>query len=185
MKASPTTFIITFLSVFIMAVSACAPIDEIGPPPCPQATTLDDASHLIRFHKGAGRDLIDVDFEAEIVKLQGSCEYLIDEDTGTGTLLMEASVRFKLVRGPANRTRKAAFDYFVSIVDHTGQIVQKQLFPFEIDFSNNRMQLRKEDAPVELIYPIDTSFRDDDINIFIGIQLTREELDYIRNSLHH
>ena len=62
-----------------IALSGCAGFTEAltkkKPPPCPPIYILSDASHITKYRPGTGRDLTDVDMEAEIIAYKGQCSY--------------------------------------------------------------------------------------------------------------
>ena len=62
--------------------------DKISDPivlSCPEYLVIADAASLVRFRDGPGRDLIDVDFETEIIRVQLACTSNIDRKTRVGT----------------------------------------------------------------------------------------------------
>lgn len=166
-----------------LSLSSCTELYTGKPaeaPPCPQVSKLTDAAELTRFVDGPGRDLIDVDFNAQIWHLSGKCFYEWDSDTGEGVVRMEVKTEFKIDRGPANTSREAHFDYFVSLLDDKGTILQKPLFAYQAKYWKNRMSIRDIDSPVELTIPIASDQSGDNFKIYVGFQLTREELEYNR-----
>lgn len=162
-------------------LSGCANPKDVIPPSCPKATILSEAGALTRFKDGAGRDLIDIDFEGEITGISGECRYDIDDDTGTGTIDMEVRAGFEFTRGPANIDSAIAFDYFVVLTDAAGDVIGKQVFPFKSEFWKNRTVITDRDAPVELTIPIGSGQTGDDFMVFVGFQLSRDELLYNRS----
>ncbi len=139
---------------------------------CPQAAQIKDASRLTRF-SGAGRDLTDVLFEAEIKQLQLVCEY----DDG----VVEASLKivFQALRGPANRQGRAPVRYFVAIADRGKAILAREEFDLEIPFRGNqtRVAISEELGPRIPLRPGESGT---DYRIYVGFTLTREEMRYNR-----
>lgn len=141
------------------------------PPPCPPVFILKEAAALTRYAPGSRRGITDVDFQAEIVDFRGSCEYN-DERTQVDIAL---DVTFNVVRGPANRDRKAAFDYFIAIPHFHPAPQGKKTLPMSVAFAGNDTRLRVTDQ-VTLRIPFDGKARLEEYTIYLGFQLTREEL---------
>jgi len=168
----------------LLFLSACTGMPGVAdPPPCPLVSTLGDAAKITRFIDGPGRDLIDLDFTGHINKLSGQCFFEIDPDTGEGIVRVNINTEFKMNRGAGNKTREAVFDYFVSLVDANGVVINKLTFPFTAEYWNNRTFMIGSDAPVKLTIPLTGGKTGDDFSIYVGFQLSHEELDFNRGKL--
>ena len=151
--------------------------------PCPRVSILADAATITRFKEGAGRDLIDVDFKGAFTDFTGSCGYDIDDDTDSGTLSMDLAVVMDLERGPANRGREIGFEYFISVTDSSKQVLNKEVFNVKVAFPGNQTFLtwsEDPDDPVILTIPLKAGERGKNFSIFLGFQLSPEELLYNR-----
>jgi len=141
-------------------------------PPCPKVFLATETSALTRFRPGGGRDITDVAFQVELTGYSGSCKY------DKTKLSVELNVDFQVARGPAGG-KDARFDYFVAI---------PKLYPSEAG---------KRDFDVAYVFPQGASrgqFRDEIVvdiplaerntgpsnEIYIGLQLSPEELEYNR-----
>ncbi|MBC8268325.1 MAG: hypothetical protein H8E36_06225 [Rhodospirillaceae bacterium] len=168
----------------LLLLSACTGMPGVAdPPPCPLVSTLGDAEIITRYMDGPGRDLIDLDFTGRISKLSGKCFFEIDEDTGEGLVRVEVNTEFKLERGAGNKTREASFDYFVSLLDDQGNVLDKLSFPFTAKYWKNRTTVTEKDAAVELSIPLTGGLTGQDFSIYVGFQLSREELDFNRGKI--
>ncbi len=157
--------------------------EDAPPPPCPYVGVLPDAKDIVKFRPGQGRDLIDIVYESELTNIGRSCAYDIDEDTGEGTLTVEIGVFIDVARGPANRDRKAEFAYFIVITDSAKKVLNKQEFPVKINFPGNLSRLTwadDPDAPAIVHIPLKAGKSGRDFKIFIGFQLSPEELEFNR-----
>lgn len=170
-------------------LSACDTLNEMTinqePPPCPQVSTLGEAASVTRFVEGPGRDLIDIDFTAKIVKLSGKCVYEYDSDTGEGIVRVELSPKFRIERGAANRTRTADFTYFISILDDTGAIMDKQLLSYSGKYWKNKDVISDTDRGIEVSIPFNSEQYGEDFSVYVGFQLSEEELQYNRGLIRH
>lgn len=155
--------------------------DQPPPPPCPRISVPPDAQSITRFVEGPGRDLIDVAYDGRIVDILGSCEHEIDDVTNAGVLSVEINLVIETSRGPANSDRRAALDYFVALADSSRNLLNVRVFPVTVEFPGNRNRLiwrDDPDEPVILRIPLKAGQSGVDFEIFVGLQLTREELDY-------
>jgi len=147
---------------------------------CPDYLVVADAAKLVRFRDGPGRDLIDVDFETEIIGVQLACTSNIDKRTRVGTLDVEVFATFRAERGPANRSRKGRFDYFISVVGRDNKILYREAFVINIGFPGNKTRLVVRSEPVTLEIPITPKRASRSFRIFTGLKLSRNELEFNR-----
>ena len=112
--------------------------------------------------------------------MSGKCFYEIDSDTQEGLVRVNVKTEFKIDRGAANKTRQADFQYFVSIIDANGEILDKQVFPYTAKYWKNRLSVKDADAPVELSIPLSGGQTGQDFSIYVGFQMSKEELDFNR-----
>ncbi len=155
----------------MLLVAGCSVFQKGVPPPCPRVSVLSDASKLVRYREGPGRDITDVLFEAGISDFVGSCVY---RDNNT-RVTIELSVMFDLRRGPANRDRQAGFEYFVAIPKFHPAPEGKRRLPIRVDFPGNRTRSRVTDV-LEVEIPIAKGSSGTDYPVFIGFQLSASEL---------
>lgn len=134
---------------------------------------------LTRFVDGAKRDVIDVLYTGEIEDYSWRCEYDVGDD-GAGTLKMEISVFILAKRGPADRERLARYDYFVSVIDAAGAVLNKENFSVAVAFPANRTRRLMRDSPVILNIPLTAGQTGRDFRIFVGFQLSRGEIEFNR-----
>ncbi|MBI3453529.1 MAG: hypothetical protein HY057_12030 [Rhodospirillales bacterium] len=132
-----------------------------------------DAANVTKFRDGPGRDLTDVLVEGEFVDLLVQCKY------GKNVVNIDLQVAVAGVRGPANRSRAAEFEYFVAIADPARNIVAKELFKARFQFADNDPRVVQLEE-LEPRIPLADVFKAPDYEIFIGFQLTEAELAWNR-----
>lgn len=192
MTGRAKTALVGLLPVMIVILAGCETVDDLTtsitakPPPCPRTTILSGASTVTKFKEGPGRDLIDVVSEGEILGFSGGCKYDIDDETGDGVLTVEISAKIAVKRGPADRSRKAALDYFVGITDKEQSVLNKEPFRIEVEFPGNRTVVKyiEDDPPVVLEIPLRGGQIGEDFKIIIGFQLSAEELEFNRHKIN-
>jgi hypothetical protein len=156
----------------IAMLGACSSEDKsLGTVICPQAYMVKDATRLTDYAPGGGRDLIDIRYNAQIVDILWSCVYAVDDK------FVDVDVQFyvRALRGPAADSPQTTFPYFVAVADPNGVVLAKQVFGIDIEFPGNSLEIgHVETVRQRIRYPNIASAAD--YNIFIGFQLTPEQL---------
>jgi hypothetical protein len=148
---------------------------------CPPVSILPEAASITRYAEGAKRTILDVNFSGQIIGFKGKCFYELDPNTGKGTVEINVITKFRIKRGAADRSQQANFQYFVSIVNDDGYILEKQIFPYSVKYNKNRTWAKDEDSPVELSMPLRAGKTGQDYTVYVGFQLSQEELEFNRN----
>ena len=145
-------------------------------PVCPQIEQLSDTQRRVAF-EGEGRDLTDVVYEVQLVDGVITCE--LDEDD----LLVEAEFQIQFIasRGPADRERLAQFRYFVALLNRDQQVVAREEFGLQVPFEGNQTRVSVIDT-VEPTIPLKQGETGRDYTLYVGLVLTREELEYNRRN---
>jgi hypothetical protein len=138
---------------------------------CPLVAAVSDASQLVRF-AGSGRDVTDVQFEALLSSLQSGCVYR------ENVVAITVEVPFILSRGPANPEGMARFNYFVAIA-RGEQILARETFDVEVEFDGNRSRIGYVDEIGQTI-PLQPGERGNSYVIYVGIELTPQEMEFNR-----
>lgn len=155
------------------ALAGCSVLEAPAPPPpCPKVVRVADAAKLTRFI-GAGRDLTDVAFEAELLDVSGTCGY--DDDL----IDVETLVKFVASRGPADQARRADFKYFVAIATRDKRIVGREVFESTIEFPGNQTRAGVVEE-LEQQIPLSAGKAGPDYVIYVGFELTPEEVEFNR-----
>ena len=167
-----TWFRRTALVAVLFTPAILAACGDKREPACPGGAILADAAKVTRF-QGPGRDLTDVVNQGEILEILVQCKY---EKTA---VVVNLQVAVAGQRGPADRTRKADFEYFVAVIDPQGNIVTKEPFRVNFDFPANRDRLAIVDE-LEPRIPLKDLQQGPNYNLRIGFQLSPDELEWNR-----
>lgn len=160
-----------------LALSSC--FNRPPPPPCPEAVRVHDAGYVARFD-GAGRDLTNMVFEAELIAVEVRCEIDVDEDDGKAEVGLEVLVTVQAAQGLAGRVDEARVNYFVALADPERKVLVREVFDMAVPFKGNRTKSAVEDIlESELIVP--ASARAADYKVYVGLELTPEEVEYNRS----
>lgn len=148
---------------------------------CPRVSLLADAATLTQFAPGPGRDLTDVDYQAEFTDVQADCQVMGGRGNGQIVVVTVAPV-MTVVRGPANNDRQADLSYLVSVIGLDQSILNVQRFPIAVSFPGNltRLSVIDNDPPVTVRIPLTEGTTGRQYDILVGFQLTPDELEYNR-----
>jgi hypothetical protein len=162
-----------------LLLSACSVLGEKTVYRCPAVSILQDAQKITRFKSGAGRDITDIRFQAEIVNFTGACEY--DEDDDKWEAEIELLIQIAVKRGPANKDGKIDFRYFAAIPEFQSQERGKSIFSVAGQFEGNRTRLIYQDE-LSMRIPVAKPTDGQGLAIVLGFQLSPNELTYNRES---
>lgn len=161
-----------------LSLGACSSTPDEAPLQCPEVSILSDGADLVRFVPGANYNLANIVHEESIDGFKGECEHNIDDQM----MSVEITPQFVSRKGVANTTSMARFEYFVAITDNKGALINKRRFPATITYpAGIEVMAWKDEAPITLSLPMKESDLPTKWHIFIGLQLNRGELEYIKN----
>jgi len=159
-------------------LAACSIGETAVAPECPHIIIVKDTAELTAFRPGPGRDLTDVVLDARIDRFDGECETDLESDR-SGRVNVDLQLIFEATRGPANETREGKFSYYVAIGDRGGAILAKKVFDTSFEFAGNRNRIGGAEELTQEI-PLKPGDLGDDFDIFVGFQLSPEQLAYNR-----
>jgi hypothetical protein len=159
----------------LMSLAGCSLFSSKKPlPPCPPVLILSDAARITKFRPGPGRDLTDVESEAEIIAFTGGCT---QDAKG---ITMDLQLGFDVKRGPAAQGRTTELTYFIAIPKFYPEEQAKAVFTLPVTFPAGVDQARVTDDQVTLRIPMQPKDTVDDYLIYLGFQTTPEELEMNR-----
>jgi hypothetical protein len=166
------------LSASILATAllagACSSEPEVKQIACPTVSTLPDATRKVAFAE-TGRDLTDVLYEVQIV------DGLIDCERDDNVIYSEFKVQFLAARGPANKERRASFEYVVALLDPEGVVISREEFALTVPFETPQGRVAVTDTLSPKI-PLNEGESPRQYSLYIGLKLTEEELEYNRSN---
>ena len=176
-----------------MAVlTACASVDNLnpfsdtksGPPKCPTVKFLKDADEITVYKPGAGKNLRDIIFEAELIGFKGECEYVGNNGVHTKVVL-NLQLGLDITRGPAEKTRQVKLNYFVAIPDFFPKPEGKVSFNRVIRFPKDRNSITLLDEAIEIVIPLNKNRRGPQTKVLVGFELTKSQLEFNRQRIRH
>lgn len=171
---APIRFVAAILSPFLLL--GCSLTEKENPAPCPRISILSDASKLIRFRPGQGRDVTDVELQAEIISFKGACAY--DMDKRQMKLTMQIGI--DALRGPAAKSKSYDIGYFIAMPLFFPKTEAKQIMPVALAFPDETNHVRYTDEEVSVTFPISDFKKLDGYQVILGFQLDPAQLDYNR-----
>ena len=163
-------------SVVLMGLllQACAQ----PPPPviCPRVRVLQEPGSITRFQDGAGRDITDVLFQAQFSEVTGGC--LIEKDS----IELDFTVEILATRGPADTEKAASMTIFMAVQAPDRTFLQRNTFDVDITFPGNRSRVAYVDEFAGKI-PRSADQEPDSFTIYVGFELTEDELQFNRDQL--
>lgn len=181
MKIPRIAGLLLFALVLPVALSGCDSLSRLqrkDPPPCPPVYILGDGAKITKYRQGGGRDLTDVEMEGEIVGFKGDCVY--NAEGGDVSL----QLAFELRRGPAAKGRTLDVSYFVAVPKFYPAPDAKGVFTFPVTFPDNVDRIRVTDEEVVMHLPVRTKELIDNYEIYLGFQMTPEELEANHRARH-
>ncbi|KAF0138704.1 MAG: hypothetical protein FD153_1161 [Rhodospirillaceae bacterium] len=182
--------------IAVAAMSGCVGDMSSANMACPRVVLDRTTSNLVQFRTGVGRDLTDIALEAEIIGYRGTCYYNQYE------IILILAVDFAVTRGPA--FMGAPWPYFVAVLQtlpppvairtdpENGQrvlasrpalplsaptVVAKEVFQMTGTFPPRLDTIRVRDEVITLTLPLRQTESPERYQIFVGFQLTPEQLD--------
>ena len=171
-----------FAISLVGSLAACETVGITKPvdPVCPDLRIDRDTAHMTVFN-GNGQDLTDALFEAQLVDIVGDCAYDEADDGPGGVINVEFNVMFAIDRGPAMEGRDGHFTYFVALPDFYPSPQAKQTLPVDFRFpENNSPTVHVRDELIRLSIPVDSPQAGEKTPVYVGFQLTHEQLEYNR-----
>ncbi len=168
-----------FLALLLAApIAGCTSQQDATSALCPSGGIVPDANVLVQFRDGPGRDVTDVIVQGQVVDMRIACEYAKGRNARPAVTL-DLQIAFAAERGPAERTRKASLPYFVAIVDGERNIVAKENFSADFEWTDNRPRTGRVDQ-WEPYIPLKSNFDGPSFQVLVGFQLTAEQVAWNR-----
>lgn len=154
-------------------LAGCGIFSDDPTPACPRAAILSDARTVPLYREGPGRDPTDVTYEIGLTSLKGECAY--DFDEGRATIESVLLIGIEARRGPAGESNTLDVPYFVAVVDPARNILAKQVFNARLIFEESGIRTGTLEE-VEQVIPVAIDYAGPDYEIFVGLQIGRDQL---------
>lgn len=161
--------------IALLAATGCQEtIDRVRgkePPPCPRIAILSDAAQYTQFRPGAGRDITDIAYEAEIVGYEGYCTH--HEKNASIEVVLKLMI--DVTRGPAGSDGASEIRYFFAVPDRA-----KQVFASPFKFERGTPKIRMIEDEIVVNIPMRSGDSVHNADIWVGFQLSPDQLELNR-----
>lgn len=165
------------LLLLALGVGACSSVTTDKSLQCPKVSIIADGASFVKFTPGAGRSANNVMHEESFDGFKGGCEHNLDDEI----LSVEITPQITSRKGPANSDGTARFEYFVALTDSKGRLINKQRFPVVLTYEDDSEGMAWQDeVPITLTLPLKDGESPTKWRIFMGLQLSRADLEFIR-----
>ena len=145
-------------------------------PPCPSVRVDAATAGFTKFKDGPGRDLTDIEYQADIVGFKGECDYDDEE------VQVTFNVDFALTGGAAAKGGEAPLYYFVAIPQFFPTAEGKRVMKV-----NHRLPARTgaretfSESGVTVTIPLKKDQAGASFDVYVGFQLDAAQLEYNRS----
>jgi hypothetical protein len=148
---------------------------------CPTITGVTDASVGTVFRPGATTDPANVVYTVDITSVTGECDMDKKETTADSSV----DISFRATRPPSGSEAHYKVPYFVVVTDGTTRVMLKHLYTIGIDFAAGQTSVETHDSVGAVHLDIAKGKHPYDYQVLVGLQLTKEQLDYNRQGSHY
>jgi hypothetical protein len=141
---------------------------------CPAAAALVDAGSLTVMSPGSSQPLYRVD----IAKVGTACDY----DADSNQIVARIAVNFVASRPAGGGSAQYAVPYFVGLSQSGTTIVDKKLYSAQFAFAPGQLTTSFNDRIGSYVIVPAADKKSTDYEMLIGLQLTRDQLDYNRRA---
>lgn len=159
-------------------LSGCAAPGVV--PPCPTVRVDNATANVTQFREGPGREVGDIVYQAEVVTYGGSCVQDVNDD---GIAEVDLEIEFAMATGPAAPAGNLPVYYFVAIPQLFPEPAAKQIFEVSRPSTGGASQVTRWTENVQLEIPISRERPAAAFDIYVGFQLTPDQLAFNRTRI--
>lgn len=143
---------------------------------CPTIFIPKNTDTLIRYtnpEEGGGRDITDIQYQAGVGYLSGSCT--IDPDK----IVMNFPILIEMRKGPANTTNEATIRVFLAVMNQKRERLTQTSIPYKIEFKGNN-PIAVVNDPITIDIPKRPDQQGNQFVVYMGIEMSEAEINYNR-----
>jgi len=168
-------FTVRFCGAALLAAVVAGCANEGPPPPCPNVRIDSATAKLVKFREGPGRDVTDVEYQAQVGGYKGEC---IHRDDSVDVIM---DIDFAFAGGPAAQAGDVSLYYFIAIPQYFPQPEGKRIIEIKHKLSGRTTaRERISETGVKVTIPLKPEEPAAAYDIYIGLQLTNEQLEFNR-----
>jgi hypothetical protein len=143
---------------------------------CPTANILADTSTLTEFKPGMQGDPAGEIFNIQILSVSPSCSV----DTDEGTTESSVDITFRAVRAPTGGVANFTAPYYIASVLDGSNILDKKILATAFSFQPGEATITFTETVPSVLIKLENGKKPYEYSLLVGLQLTREQLDYTR-----
>jgi hypothetical protein len=155
-------------------LSSCSLFKEVKPLTCPNFLLNRDTSKIVVFKEGDGKDITDRILKVDVLGYDGQCKHDKEKDEAVVSFRMFVEAQL----GVAAKKREQKISYFVAIPSFYPKKEGKKIFDLNLTFPENMDLIRFTDEEVTIRVPLEKTQLAQEIDVYYGLQLTKEDLLY-------
>lgn len=184
LMAKSGTFLLSAAAVggLALLLSSCGANRII--PPCPNVRVDNVTANVTQFGDGPGREVGDIVYQAEIVTYDGSCTQ--DEGNGpnaVGRTEVDLEISLAMATGAGAPQGSLPLYYFVAVPQLFPDAAGKQVFEVRRESRGGAARAERWTERVHLTLPISRERPAAAYDIYVGFQLTDEQLAFNRTRI--
>jgi hypothetical protein len=141
---------------------------------CPPANVLASTAQRTTFKKGLERDLAGEVYTVEITGVRAVCSFDKDE----GTTDNDIEIAFRARRPPSGDEANYTVPYYVATLLDGNQVLEKQILATSFYFAPGQAETTFTADVSSKVIHLANGKKPYEYGLLVGIQLTREEMDY-------
>jgi hypothetical protein len=144
-------------------------------PPCPPVRVDNATSTVTKFKDGPGRDITDIEYQAEILGYKGQCDYNKD------SVDVIFDVDMALTNGPAAKDGSVPLYYFVALPQFFPDAAGKQILQVtrKVPAKPGQRETFTESG-VRVRIPLKADQAGAAFDVYVGFQVDNTQLEYNR-----
>jgi hypothetical protein len=158
----------------MMLVSGCEDRPAAGL--CPAITILGDAARVSLFKQAASQDINDLQLEARMATLGGTCHYDGDD------VIVAVEFDVEAVQGPNASITSSALPVFVAVTRLSESVSAKIVEDVQLTFEGGDRGAKALKKIDEIRIPLGDDVSAADYEVVVGFQLTYDQLQYNRRN---
>lgn len=151
-----------------LLLAGCGPSDQF-PPICPSVALLADAADLTQYSP-KGQDLTDLMLDGRITAVPATCRR-----GAPGVVSVTLKVSATVTRGPAFTERDVSVPIIVGVTDG-GEVRDRKAFTLAGHYKSNVDTMLLTSQDINLDFPVTPQKNAGAYRIYVGFQLTPDEL---------
>jgi hypothetical protein len=173
MTFAPYAKIVAAASLTTLLMSGCV---NNTLPPCPSVRVDSTTARLTQFKEGPGRDITDIEYQAEVVAYQGECAF---SEKGVE---VQMDLDIAIATGAAVKKGPASIFYFVAVPQLFPDPIGKRVFQLKHDLASSPgVRERVQESGIRIFIPLKEDEPAAAYDVYVGLQPNTEQLEYNRS----